>query len=54
MPTSPASVPKTAFQYTTLTSPPDQAVIDWDSTAVHDPERVDPAPEFEFDQTVSW
>jgi hypothetical protein len=34
-------------------SPPGRAAFDTDSTAANDPERVDPAPEFEFDQTVS-
>jgi len=38
----------------TARSLPDQTVFDWDSAAANDPERVDPAPEFEFDQTVSW
>lgn len=27
--------------------------FDWDQSAVHDPERGEPVPEFEFDQTVS-
>ena len=35
-------------------SPPDQAVFDWDSNSTNDSEQGEPAPEFEFDQTVSW
>jgi hypothetical protein len=35
-------------------SPPVAEIFDWDQSAVHDPERGEPAPEFEFDQAVSW
>lgn len=34
--------------------PPDQAGFDLAPNSANDPERVDPAPEFEFDRTVSW
>jgi hypothetical protein len=35
-------------------SPPVTESFDWDQSSPHDPERGKPAPEYEFDQTVSW
>jgi hypothetical protein len=35
-------------------SPPVTESFDWDQSAVRDPERGELAPEFEFDQMVSW
>jgi hypothetical protein len=36
-------------------SPPVMEAFDGDQQSTHrDPERGEPAPEFEFDQTVSW
>jgi hypothetical protein len=35
-------------------SPPVKECFDWDQSTVHEAERGEPAPEFDFDQTVSW
>ena len=35
-------------------SPPLWDTVDWDQTPVADPENGKLAPEFQFDQTVSW
>ena len=35
-------------------SPPVTEFFDWDQSTVHEAERGEPAPEFDFDQTVSW
>ena len=35
-------------------SPPLWDTVDWDQTPGHDLEAGEPAPEFQFDQTVSW
>jgi hypothetical protein len=35
-------------------SPPVMETFDWDQSTVHEAERGELAPEFDFDQTVSW
>ena len=35
-------------------SPPLWDSVDWNQTPADDPENGEPAPEFQFDQTVSW
>ena len=35
-------------------SPPRWDTVDWNQTPADAPENGEPAPEFEFDQTVSW
>ncbi len=35
-------------------SPPLWDTVDWDQSPGQDPEADEPAPEFAFDQTVSW
>jgi hypothetical protein len=35
-------------------SPPVAEAFDWDQSSADDPEQGEPAPEFEFDQTVNW
>ncbi len=35
-------------------SPPVGDAFDWDQTSTNAPEQGEPAPEFEYDQTVSW
>jgi len=35
-------------------SPPGAEAFDWDQSSANDPELGESAPEFEYDQTVSW
>lgn len=35
-------------------SPPVMESFNWGQSAVRDRERAEPAPEFEFDQTINW
>jgi hypothetical protein len=46
--------PATSPPISPARSPPEMACFYWDPSAVRDPERGEPAPEFEFDQTISW
>lgn len=46
----PAKPPRT----TPARAPPDWLEADFDQTTANDSEAVEPVPEFEFDQTVSW
>ena len=46
--------PATSPPISPARSPPGGASCDWDQTYANDPEPAEPAPEFEYDQTVSW
>jgi len=46
----PATPPRIAL----ARAPPDWLEADFDQTVLDESEEAEPAPDFEFDQTVSW